>query len=519
MTTQFQKLHLRLSMCGMILAMIVYALHHTELMAGHGHGEVNLDTAFFAMMGLTAGIFLWNVYLYRKQILSWFPWVNATHLTFTSVTIIVAGNGMVEYHFSIFMVMAVAASYQHIGLMVWMTALFAIHHIGSYLWMPEFAYGQSDYSFSMVMIHAAFLVLTAAANMAQIHRKQKDTAAMKQENDKHQQTIKQLLRELTLTSESIEQHSASLLARAESNTKHADSIHQQTMSISALTTQNQREADQIAMLMQRMEEEVRHIAKATVILSETSSENMELTAQGRGVIEQTGQQMNQISESSLSVKQVLGELVEHANQAEEIVDLVKDVAAQTNLLALNATIEAAHAGEQGAGFMVVAQEVRKLSEQTTVSAIHILELLSEMQKKITHTAQTMDDLEKQVSTGNELVNNTTQAFLGIVQSNGAVHGRVMEISASTEAIAGSTSTIQQSMLDSAGSFDQIRGNIQHVLGASNKQHQSMEEMLSSVETMRQIAIRLHTLVSELSGDIGGGIEETVVPARAGQVSV
>lgn len=193
----------------MIIAVIVRLIHqHTALFA-HEPG-VHLDKIFYTMMMIAVIVYAGNIVVYLLKRHRMFLWVNAMHLALTSITIIVAGNGMLEYHFSIFMVMAVATFYQRKSLLLFMTAIFALHHFGSYLFMPEFAFGQSSYPFSMVMTHAVFLILTAAASMMQIYRKQKDWNELQSKYEKQKEALHTIIGSLTQTSEKIKDDAGGL---------------------------------------------------------------------------------------------------------------------------------------------------------------------------------------------------------------------------------------------------------------------------------------------------------------------
>ncbi len=168
-------------------------------------------------------------------------------------------------------------------------------------------------------------------------------------------------------------------------------------------------------------------------------------AHGTLALDQNHVSVERIAKASQEAQHTVSELGEHSKEVTGIVQTIRDIADQTNLLALNAAIEAARAGEQGRGFAVVADEVRKLAERTTVATVEIAKLIGTIQSGIEQAVDSIDTSMQEIAAGQASEEASSQVLRNIHQRVNAAKAAVADIVNATHEVAFATRQINENM--------------------------------------------------------------------------
>ncbi len=239
-----------------------------------------------------------------------------------------------------------------------------------------------------------------------------------------------------------------------------------------------------------------YIAKSTAIVSETSLESKTVAEQGNAAIQQAINQMNTIQESVQSSSELAKSLGERSTEIGKFIDVITDISAQTNLLALNAAIEAARAGEHGRGFAVVADEVRKLAEESRNSAEQIVQLVNGIQQDTARIIGGMEAGTQEVESGVEMIHHAGEAFKRIMQSVQTVTSQAQEVLASTEQIAASADQVSASMDEMSTIADKNASESDSIASVTEEQLASMEEIATSASALTDLAEEMQQQVKK-----------------------
>jgi methyl-accepting chemotaxis protein len=202
---------------------------------------------------------------------------------------------------------------------------------------------------------------------------------------------------------------------------------------------------QVATALQEMAATVQQVSENSGRAAEASRKAADTARQGGVVVEQTLIKMQVIAESVRGTAGKVEELGKRSDQIGRIVGVINDIADQTNLLALNAAIEAARAGEQGRGFAVVADEVRKLAERTTMSTKEIATMIEAVQSDTRQAVEAMEQGTRQVVEGVVTTQKAGEALKEIIHMSQEVGDMVTHIATAATQQASATDDINNSM--------------------------------------------------------------------------
>ncbi|MBU3146641.1 methyl-accepting chemotaxis protein [Clostridium sp. CF012] len=233
-------------------------------------------------------------------------------------------------------------------------------------------------------------------------------------------------------------------------------------------------------------------------VANTSLEAIKRAEKGNDVVYSAIEQMNNISDKVATSSHAVSILGDKSKEIGSIVSLITSIAGQTNLLALNAAIEAARAGEQGRGFAVVADEVRKLAEQSASAAGNISSLINEIQKEIVNAVKAMDNGTIAVKDGISMVNQAGKSFAEILEDINHISSQMQDVSAVTEEIGAGTHNMLGGIENVAKISNESSGNAENVVAASEEQTALMKEVANAAENLTQMAVELQSLMSSFT---------------------
>ncbi|MEJ8306486.1 methyl-accepting chemotaxis protein [Saccharibacillus sacchari] len=332
-------------------------------------------------------------------------------LVFSSISLVAGSGGGTEFHFSIFMVIAVLCFYESIPLLIAATLIFAVQHLVGFFFSPEMVFGVSSYSPTMLATHAFFLVATSLAVILQIFSNKKARAELKAEKDRERShTVGEIVDRLNATSGQLYGQTDELNAQAESSAGASGVIRECISDIYDGSQEQKSEAGSARSAIEKVGSDLREIVDATGIVSQVSDQSSRHAEDGNRNMGQLMQNLSSLETSVLDSSERIRLLNEHAQQIGKVTSLIRNIASQTNMLALNASIEASRAGEAGRGFGVVASEIQKLAQQSDASAENIGAFLGRINEETQRTAESMHRVTNELSAGLSAAQETEDSF-------------------------------------------------------------------------------------------------------------
>ncbi len=248
------------------------------------------------------------------------------------------------------------------------------------------------------------------------------------------------------------------------------------------TNRQAQQAAQIATAAEQMTQTVTEIAKNSATASDSAKEAINVANKGKDVVARSVEKINSAGSSTQDLAAMIGRLSSRVTEIGEIVSVISDIADQTNLLALNAAIEAARAGEQGRGFAVVADEVRKLAERTMKATTEISDKIKVVQDDSGQTAQSMQKALSHVTDGVTFMETAQKSLGQIVGSVQKTADEIAQIAASVE--------------EQSAASEEIARNIEDISLIAKKTQESTKNLRRIFEELNSLSLRLKATIDE-----------------------
>lgn len=323
----------------------------------------------------------------------------------------------------------------------------------------------------------------------------------------------------------IQQVAQGINQQAESVSKTADSASQMNNAIGDVTKGAQEQEKAVVRasnITAQITASIQQVASNAQTSAKGALETGEIARSGAQTVEDTIKSMQSIKAKVGQSAEKVQEMGKRSDQIGAIVETIDEIASQTNLLALNAAIEAARAGEQGKGFAVVADEVRKLAERSSSATREIGGLIHDIQKTVAEAVTAMNAGAKEVENGVLRANQSGEALYNILSAVEVVNRQVNEI-------AGAAQDINRASDELVVAMNTVSVVVQENINATSAMLESSSVVSQSIEAFASVSEENSAAVEEVSAsteemnaqveDMGGSAGSLALMAQTLQSAV
>ena len=300
-------------------------------------------------------------------------------------------------------------------------------------------------------------------------------------------TINKLMKKTSVTAEQLAASSQELTASANQSAQASEQVAQSvTNSASAVVEQQHNVSDAMDAIEHAMTS-IDQLNGAANVVGDTVKDAAKQAAEGSTAIDSAVKQILSVEKIVNQSAGTVDKLGQRSKEIGQIVEAISGIAEQTNLLALNAAIEAARAGEHGRGFAVVADEVRKLAEESQGAAQKIADLIGAIQNDTDEAVASMHEGSIAVREGTKSVESLRTSFDNLEHASKQVADRTQSMNTEIKAVSDDTDRIKTRSEKISENSAKVATEMESVSAASQEQSASAQEIASASDALASLA--------------------------------
>lgn len=310
------------------------------------------------------------------------------------------------------------------------------------------------------------------------------------------ENMQKLLRQIDGTTNHAK-HSSETLVQTSEETKI--SAEQVARTISELASGTINIAESVTLTTDRIHQmngTIGHLNELSADVIQTSVVSKESAMHGLGYASDSIAKMKEIQLTVKETAEIIGQLDQHTKEIGNVTEIITAIAQQTNLLALNASIEAARAGEHGRGFSVVAEEVRKLANETSASAEHITQLIAETQRESKQAVRAAENGTAVVQQGIAIVEQASESFTEISANVENVLQKNQDFQSSIKKLQQLSGQIISEMENISAVTEQASAGAEEVSAASQEQAAAAHQIATDARKLAELSFELQSMMKQ-----------------------